>query len=137
MKNRMRKQYQKKLTSALKIVNRDIKKDNLWLGRFEIRQGETHFLKWDDNSGGILYCRMRVFDKATGYYKDYRFEYAGEYWDWKLWEIVNKFITVDCAAWRSEDPHGRVRDYRKTAVPHNLLNAEENYFLKEEYFKNE
>jgi hypothetical protein len=137
MKNKMRKKYQKNLTSALKIVNRAIRNDELWLGRFEIRQGETHFLKWDDNSGGILYCRMRVFDKATGYYKDYRFEYAGQYWDWKLWEIVNKFITVDCAAWRSENPRVRVRDYRKIAVPHNLLNAEENYFLKEEYFKNE
>jgi len=137
MKNKMRKKYQKNLTSALKIVNRAIRNDELWLGRFEIRQGATHFLKWDDNSGGVLYCRMRVFDKATGYYKDYRFEYAGQYWDWKLWEIVNKFITVDCAAWRSENPRDRVRDYRKTAVPHNLLNAEENYFLKEEYFKNE
>jgi len=137
MKNKMRKKYQKNLTSALKIVNRAIRNDELWLGRFEIRQGATHFLKWDDNSGGVLYCRMRVFDKATGYYKDYRFEYAGQYWDWKLWEIVNKFITVDCAAWRSENPRNRVRDYRKTAVPHNLLNAKENYFLKEEYFKNE
>ena len=134
MKNKMRKQYQKKLTSALKIVNREIKKDNLWLGRFEIRQGETHFLKWDDNSGGILYCRMRMFDKATGYYKDYRFEYYGKLCDWKLWDIANKFITVDCAVWRSEDPRERVRDYRRIGVPQKLLRGVENYHLSEEYF---
>lgn len=137
MKNKLRKKYQKNLASALKGVNRDIKRDELWLGRFEIRQGETQFLKWDDNSGGILYCRMRVFDKATGYYKDYRFEYSGKYCNWKLWDIANKFITVDCAAWRSEDPRDRVHDYRKTAVPHDLLNAEVNYFLREEYFVDE
>jgi hypothetical protein len=34
MKNRMRKKYQKNLASALKGVNRDIKRDELWLGRF-------------------------------------------------------------------------------------------------------
>ena len=137
MKNRMRKQYQKNLTSALKIVNREIKKDNLWLGRFEIRQGETQFLKWDDNSGGILYCRMRVFDKATGYYKDYSFDYYGKICNWKLWQIANKFITQDCAVWRSGDPREQVHDYRRIGVPQELLNAEVNYFLKEEYFKNE
>ena len=137
MKNKMRKKYQKNLASALKKVNRGIKRDELWLGRFEVRQGETHFLKWDDNSGGILFCRMRVFDKATGYYKDYRFEYSGKYCDWKLWKMVNSFITVDCATWRSGDPYDRVHDYRRIAVPHSLLNAKENYFLKEEYFLNE
>lgn len=134
MKNRMRKQYQKNLTSALKEVNREIKKDNLWFGRFEIRQGETHFLKWDDNSGGILFCRMRAFDKATGYYKDYRFEYSGKYCDWKVWQIVNKFITQDCAVWRSGDPRDQVRDYRKTGVPQKLLRGVNNYHLSEEYF---
>jgi hypothetical protein len=134
MKNRMRKKYQKNLASALKGVNRDIKRDELWLGRFEIRQGGTHFLKWDDNSGGILYCGMRVFDKATGYYKDYRFEYYGKNCNWKLWEIMNKFITVDCAVWRSEDPRECVHDYRKTGVPQKLLRGVDNYHLSEEYF---
>lgn len=134
MKNRIRKQYQKNLTSALKGVNREIKKDNLWLGRFEIRQGETHFLEWDDKSGGILYCRMRAFDKATGYYKDYRLEYSGKYCNWKLWEIMNKFITQDCAVWHFEDPRAQVRDYRKTDVPQKLLRGVNNYHLSEEYF---
>lgn len=134
MKNKMRKQYQKKLTAALKGVNREIKKDNLWLGRFEIRQGETHFSKWDDNSGGILYCKIRLVDKATGYYKDYIIDYFGKQCNWHLWEMVNKFITVDCAVWRSGDPHDQVHDYRKTGVPQKLLRGVDNYYLSEEYF---
>ena len=134
MKNRMRKQYQKKLTAALKGVNRSIKNDNLWLGRFEIRQGRTHWHEWDDKSGGILYCKMRLVDKATGYYKDYIMDYFGNQCNWHLWEIVNKFITVDCAVWRSGDPRDQVHDYRKTALPQKLLRGVDNYHLSEEYF---
>lgn len=137
MKNRMRKQYQKKLTAALKGINRNIRNDDLWLGRFEARQGRTNWHEWDDKSGGILYCTIRLVDKATGYYKDYVYDYYGKYCNWKLWEMVNKFITVDCAVWRSGDPREQVQDYRRIGVPQELLNAEVNYFLKEEYFKNE
>jgi hypothetical protein len=75
-----------------------------------------------------------MFDKATGYYKDYRFEYYGKLCDWKLWDIANKFITVDCAVWRSGDPYAQVHDYRRTALPQKLLRGVDNYHLSEEYF---
>ena len=134
MKNRMRKQYQKKLTAALKAVNASIRNDDLWLGRFEVRQGRTNWSEWDDKSGGILFCQIRLVDKATGYYKDYIMDYFGKQCNWHLWQVVNRFITEDCAVWRSGDPYAQVHDYRKTDVPQKLLRGVDNFHLSEEYF---
>ncbi len=36
--NKMRKEYQRQFTRKLRETNKAIRKDNLWLGRVEVRQ---------------------------------------------------------------------------------------------------
>lgn len=130
---KMRKSYQKKATSVIKRLNRNIKNDDLWLGRFEMRQMSTRFHKYDDNSGGTLTVFVRMIDKATGYYRDNVIEYRGQYSDWKYWEFANKFITEYSNTWKNGMPDAV--DYRNVNVPAAALIGEQNWHISEEYWK--
>lgn len=91
MKNRMRKQYQRQLNKKIKMLNKSIENDPLWLGRFYAYQVDCRWCRFQDNSGGILIAFIRMVDKKTGKYKDYRLEYAPYY------ITINWHITMDIA----------------------------------------
>lgn len=114
MKNKLRKNYQKKFNKKLKEVNKNILEDNIWLGRFVFLQKDAKFWRFPDNSGGELIIFIRGYDKKTGFYKDYRFTYAP--WlrssGYKIWEIANDFIVKGVQASIREE----VKDYTKEKV---------------------
>lgn len=63
--NKLRRTYQRKLNKLIKEVNKNIANDNLWRGRFEIRQKDAWFEKFEDGSGGILFTVLRLYDKNS------------------------------------------------------------------------
>ena len=75
MRDKVRKRYQRKLKQKLRIINKNIEQDDLWLGRFILFQKEAEMERFPDGSGAILYVVLRAYDKKTHYYYDFNLEY--------------------------------------------------------------
>ena len=112
MKSHNRKNHQRWFNQYCHYVNKSIEDDDLWLGRFYVRQNRT-FIEWfEDNSGGLMYAEIHMIDKKT---KKVRVGwYSGLEMDWKFWRDFNSFIVDDCKVWE-EVPDIRTNriDYRK------------------------
>lgn len=134
MKN-MRKQYQRKLNQLIHKANKQLLEDDEFLGRFYVLQRGVHWFKFDDNSGGIMNVHLRCYDRHTGYYKDYMYDYAPYYVGsrWHLFEILNKFLVEDLN-WK----HNGVDsiDYRNIPRPQTDT-RENNWFLNYKHWKKE
>lgn len=140
MKNRTRKFYQRKFNKHIHILNKNITEDNLWQGRFIFLQKDAHFWKFSDNSGGELIVFVRGYDKKTGYYKDYRIEFAP--WlqtsAFKLWGIANDFIVNGSGVWeQSERPSIKTaEDFTKVKVDiEDLMRKPLNFYVSYKYWE--
>lgn len=99
-----RKVHQRAINKAIRQVNKNITNDDLWLGRFYIKQGSYHqWWQYEDGSGGNLYVVLEFHDRLTGRVKE-----IGEetnhftYWNGShLFRDMNDFIVneYDCNAW--------------------------------------
>lgn len=133
MKEKLRKNYQRKLNKLIREINKNIAEDNLWRGRFEFFQSKLYVEKFSDNSGIMFHVYIRGYDKETGYCKTYILDYAP--WlslsKFKLWEIANKFIVEDCDVW-NQTPNPRdkefVKDYTNISVPKAIRNSKRDNF---------
>ena len=138
---KLRKAYQRKLNQQIRAMNKNIANDILWMGRFEFRQKEASFEEFSDGSGGILVVILRGYDKVTGYYKDFRFEFAPwlDSCEWKLWEIANNFIVNDTKVWESEPYpnlyNGFVTDCTHIHIPHTVMKEPYNFYLTYDHWK--
>ena len=106
MRDKMRKAYQREFNKRIRALNKNIANDNLWRGRFIFLQRDARWWRFSDGSGGELIVFVRGYDKKTGYYKDYRLEFAP--WlksvNWHLsMDIANEFITEAAEVW-TENP---------------------------------
>ena len=119
-KKKLKQHYQNKFNKLIKEANEVIAKDDLWLGRVEVRQIKSRFEFFEDGSGGILHAILRCADKKTQQYKDYTIEYAPWmhtiYWNISM-EVLNKFFVEDIDVWRTGDPRNEKYDWTKTKVP--------------------
>lgn len=61
-----KKSYQRKFNWYIKKINKVMENDNLWRGRFVVKQYWTDFYKYDDNSGYNFYAAIYFVDKKTG-----------------------------------------------------------------------
>lgn len=131
---KLRKKYQRKFNKMVKALNENIKNDSLWLGRFEFRQKDCYYDEFRDGSGAMLYIFIRGYDKQTGYYKDFKIEYAP--WlmsaGYHLWEMANKFIVEDAGVWgQKERPAlGKTANYQKIKMPHSIMIEPYNFYDK-------
>lgn len=104
-KMKMRKAYQRSFNKQMRELNKNIERDYLWQGRFIFLQRKAFFYEFEDKSGGELYVYVRALDKKTGFYKDFRIEYAP--WSkvtyWHLWHMANNFIANDSCVWELEE----------------------------------
>ena len=137
----LRQKYQRELNHKVRLINQNVANDDLWLGRFVMRQKDAQFERFEDGSGGLLYPILRIIDKKTGYYKDYRMDFAPYLNnDWHLWEMMNKFITEDAQIWDGEisprDPAFK-HDYREEKLPESIMDKPHNFYLSEEYWQKE
>ena len=119
MRDKMQKKYQHELNKKIRELNTSIENDSLWLGRFYATQVRAAWVRFEDNSGGILYAVIRMNDKKTGKYKDYWVEYFPTHstLNWHLsMEVGNDFIVEYLDVWGSESPRAEIKDYRKRNV---------------------
>lgn len=112
MKSHKRKNHQHWFNQYCRYVNKTIEEDELWLGRFCVKQKRTQMEWFEDGSGGLMRAELIMFDKKT---KITRVGwYDGLDMDWKFWHDFNDFIIDDCKVWE-EVPDVRINriDYRK------------------------
>ena len=123
MKN---KKYDRFINTFVKKFNKSIEKDELWRGRFVLRQIRKAIF---DGSCAYLYIAI---DKKTGQfsYCDWVYVYSRDTYVSvnRLWHIINNFIINDVKVWE-EDPNPYAAapiDYTKTPVPKKLWNKKYN-----------
>ena len=98
-----RKKHQRRINSCVRRINENIKNDDLWQGRFVIRQvGSPQFVIYEDRSGADLYrVQFKITDKVTGAvaYSNYK---SGNEWCFfdgsDIWHFANDTIIK----WREE-----------------------------------
>ena len=122
-----RKAHQRKLNRLVRKINKYIENDDLWQGRFFIRQYSAWFYQYEDGSGGTLYVWLRFYDKKDNKYQEYYGDTSAlcHFGGSRLWLTMNSFITEISSTWK-EDPYKAKKDYThinsddivKTATPY-------------------
>lgn len=102
LKSLKRKKYQRALNKEVRTLNKSIKEDWLWNGRFVMRQMCSHFMPFYDKSGAILDVVLEFKDTKTGRVEVNHFDNYGA--SWQVWEWANRCITEIWDVW-SEDPN--------------------------------
>ena len=65
-----RKAHQRALNRLVREFNKTLEKDELWCGRFIVRQYEDspQWCRYEDGSGAELWVKLKFIDRATGRY---------------------------------------------------------------------
>lgn len=135
----MKRKYKEELQIKLDDINRNIREDDLWMGRFEGIITDSYFEEYEDGSGGMLTAAIRFVDKATGYYRDFTIDYAPylPFTDFRIWEMANNFI-ADYSDVYLEKPgpgaEGFVKDYTNVPVNKAILEEPWNDFMPYRYW---
>lgn len=117
MSTNNRKKALRRVNRIARAVNTAILKDDLWNGRFYMRQKSVSIYPYEDGSGLYGYICYTFIDLATGYSKDYWFELINFSYPFysKIYRVMNDFIINDCHVWdESPNPYKQQRrQYRK------------------------
>lgn len=97
MKDKQRKKAQRKINKHVEALNKNLLNDNLWRGRFFIRQTDANWERFEDGSGGLLRVWLEIRDKKSGVFKGFEFDNFD--YGWGLFEPVNNFIIQDTDVW--------------------------------------
>ena len=112
MKSMKRKNHQRWFNQYCRYINKKMIDDDLWLGRFCVKQETTQMNWFEDKSGGIMYALIVMRDKKTGI-TNLKW-YSGLDMDWKFWWDFNDFIIKTCNVWSEvPDPRENRIDFRK------------------------
>ena len=109
-----RKKHQRKMNRYVRAMNQNIAKDNLWRGRFIVREvGSPNFYIYPDKSGAELdnVC-LTVIDLKTGQQVS-KCRSANEwcsYYGDNLWRFVNDAIVEDFDVWNTDKDFQRFRN---------------------------
>ena len=108
-----RKVHQRAMNRLIRQMNQSIANDDLWLGRFYVKQVDAQWRQYDDKSGSELYVRLRFIDKKTGISYDTPFNTVN-HWRFgaRIYWKMNWFIVEYCDVWRNDDPYNNIADYR-------------------------
>ena len=99
-RRKMRKKAQHIINKNIRAINKNIEKDNLWRGRFIMRQIDARWEAFEDGSGGELFVTVLMIDKRTERTKTVYFDNYDH--PWRYFEAMNNFIVDDCAVWEKE-----------------------------------
>ena len=101
-----KKKHQRAINKVVRAFNKQLELDNLWLGRFIVRQYEDspQWRRYEDGSGAELYVKLKFIDRATGRY------YVGNHTvnEWcslncsRIWRIMNWLITEHWNIWQED-----------------------------------
>lgn len=100
-----RKKRQRRFVRYLRQINKNVMDDDLWRGRFEMRQVDaewiTHGFRGIISDGrefydtyGVLIAKVRITDKLTGKTEEYvvNTNITDRLEGYDLWEFMNDFI---------------------------------------------
>lgn len=108
MKSRTRKKIQRKVNRTVRLLNNDVRDDDLWRGRFIMRQKDARWSLYDDGSGGELFVLIEATDLKTGL-KQEKWLNAIRSFSWvfdhQCWRFMNDFIVDEVDVWRAEKPY--------------------------------
>lgn len=119
-----RKKHQRAFNALMRRVNKVIENDELWRGRYVVRQIQSTFRTYEDKSGADLFLHIRFYDKKTGETWD-RWESSFHYLFFNgnhLFYEMNEFITQHTSTWTDLeigevlDPYKDTIDYRKLPI---------------------
>lgn len=100
-----RKRHQREMNKLMRLMNQNIENDDLWRGRFYVRQVAAQWYEYEDKSGAELWVVLRFIDKKTGFY--WETAETVNHWRWvngnHLWWAMNNFIVDKTNVW-SENP---------------------------------
>lgn len=102
LKSLNRKKYQRALNKEVRELNKSIKEDWLWNGRFVMRQDCAHCIPFEDKSGVMFEFILEFKDTKTGRVENNMFTNYDA--SWHMWEWANRCITEIWNVW-SEDPN--------------------------------
>ena len=109
-----RKRHQREMNKLMKLMNQNIENDDLWRGRFYVRQVAAQWYEYEDKSGAELWVVLRFIDKKTGFY--WETAETVNHWRWvngnKLWLAMNDFIVEKTNVW-GEDPRPGSEEWKK------------------------
>ena len=107
MKNTYLKKIQKAVNHTVNLINKNVKNDNLWQGRFVMTQTKRYYYPYPDHSGYSFDVTVRVTDKVTGKFYDYYNIWVVYTSDgmsrlsaFKFWEAMNDFIVEKSGYWQ-------------------------------------
>lgn len=102
--SKSRKRHQRAMNSIMRQINHNVEKDELWKGRFYVRQIASHWYQYEDKSGAELWVVLRFYDKKTGIVKTvaetvnhWRYFNGSHMW----WEM-NNFIVNTVNVWQED-----------------------------------
>lgn len=115
------KKVQRRANALFREHNEGLKQDELWLGRFYMRQVRRDVVPFEDGSGAVVNFIVEFGDKKTGKRDlesftnfDLHISDHKGYASWKLFWAMNDFIIKTCKVW-DEEPRPSIHnalDYR-------------------------
>lgn len=103
-----RKVHQRAMNKLMRDTNENIASDELWRGRFIVRQLAS---QWD---GHELYTVVELIDRLTGQ-RACHFNSVNSWLfmnGWRMFEVMNYFITEETEVW-GKDPRPGTASYRE------------------------
>lgn len=105
--SRNKKRHQRAINKLVRATNRNLEQDDLWCGRFMIRQDESpQWRPYEDGSGAELFVRLRFIDRATGRYY-VKWESVNHWRGFSgigsgIWALMNWLITDHWDVWQED-----------------------------------
>ena len=109
-----KKRHQREINRLVRETNKSIEKDDLWHGRFCIKQVESpQWHVYEDKSGAEYFVHLKFIDKCTGRYwtqAETVNHWRGSFGNgWRIWDKMNWFIVEHCSVW--DEPLAKARNY--------------------------
>ena len=109
-----KKRHQREINRLVREANKSIEKDDLWYGRFCIKQVESpQWHVYEDKSGAEYFVHLKFIDKCTGRYwiqAETVNHWRGSFGNgWRIWDKMNWFIVEHCSVW--DETLAKARNY--------------------------
>ena len=111
------KVHQRAVNRVIRAINENVARDDLWQGRFFVRQWSARPVGYEDGSGMELWIELRFYDHKTRKYMPMWMR-SNEIIIWggsKIWQAMNDFIIEDIDVWRNEKPYNEKIDWTRAS----------------------
>lgn len=105
-----RKVHQRYFNHTMRLLNRNIANDNLWRGRFVVRQVGGQWINYEGSKSHYYWVELLLIDKKTGLFELIADEDNSLMFSATMWFKMNNFITDKVKVWENE---GREALYEK------------------------